>query len=83
MSGNDTDIFCIHCKYDSEYSDDCRNPKGLYEVKTPWRLEQRHVVQTEQNANNDCQWFEKREPYKAKGIFKTVLWNVYGFLRGK
>ena len=75
------DIYCIRCKYDSEFSDVCRNPRGLHEVKTPWRLEQHYVLQTDQNANNDCPWFEPIE--RPKGLVKGALWKVYSLLFGK
>jgi hypothetical protein len=75
------DVFCIKCRYDSEFSDACRNPKGIYNVKTPWRLEQRYAVQTEQNKNNDCPWFESKESYKPEGIKETILWKLRCFFR--
>jgi len=75
------DVFCISCIHDSEFNDTCRNPKGLHEVKTPWRLERRHILQTEQNANNDCPWFEEKGVYKPTGVFSTILWKIYKFLR--
>ena len=74
------DIFCIDCRYDHEFNDACTNPKGLYEVKTPWRLERKRIRQTTQNANNDCPWFEDKKMYKPRGFFATILWKVYRFL---
>ncbi|OPY03494.1 MAG: hypothetical protein A4E60_00159 [Syntrophorhabdus sp. PtaB.Bin047] len=72
------DVFCINCRYDSELSEVCRNPKGLREVKTPWRLEKHYALQTDQNENNDCPWFEPIE--RPKGVFATAFRQAYNFL---
>jgi hypothetical protein len=74
------DVFCINCRYYSESSAACGNPKGLHEVKTPWRLEQRYVLQSEQNKNNDCPWFEPIE--RPKAVFAKALRRAYNFFFG-
>lgn len=74
------DVFCINCRYDSEFSAACGNPKGLHEVKTPWRLEQHYVLQTDQNANNDCPWFEP--VVRSKGVVATALRRACNLLFG-
>ena len=74
-------IYCISCKYDDEFSEFCKNPKGRHKIKTPWRPEYRYTLQVTQNANNDCPWFEPIE--RPTNVIKGALWKVYRFLFGK
>ena len=80
MSENDADIFCIDCKFN--WNGFCENPKGIYKVKTHYRIEEYFSTQKEQNSNNDCSWFEEVSVYKPKGIFATALLRAYKFIKG-